>query len=110
MIEEVAEVLNSDRREYDVFARYGDEFCVLLPAVDEENARAIAARFVDSLQPQDFRLPDARKVTVSVGGAQWKRGVRRALVRCTRAGRQGPPVGKRVGARSSSLRSRLGCR
>ena len=70
LILQIAEALRERLRESDVLARLGgDEFAVLLPQVDEAQARCVAASLVEGLRGhargrRDRRL---RPVTASVG-------------------------------------------
>jgi diguanylate cyclase (GGDEF)-like protein len=72
VLEGVATCLGRCRREYDLLARTeGDEFALLLPGADVVAVRAVAARVLRSVASYDFELPEARRVSVCVGGACW---------------------------------------
>jgi diguanylate cyclase (GGDEF)-like protein len=73
VLETVAERLKYQKREYDVVARgESDSFLVLLPGADAVAARTVAVRMQKSVAEFDFQLADARKVSVTVGGAVWR--------------------------------------
>ncbi len=60
-----SEVLRQDRRPTDVVCRYGgEEFSVLLPHTDVENACIVAERIRAAIEATDF---DGLKVTSSIG-------------------------------------------
>jgi diguanylate cyclase (GGDEF)-like protein len=64
----VAEVLLEHVRFDDVVYRYGgEEFCILLPGADADDARGVAQRIVEAAR--QVPLPDGSHVTVSVGVA-----------------------------------------
>ena len=72
VLEQVAELLTSCRREYDVLGRYeADEFILLLPGADAVAAQTVAERMVRLVATHDYRLADSRSVSVSAGAAIW---------------------------------------
>ena len=72
VLEQVAELLTSCRREYDVLGRYeADEFILLLPGADAVAARTVAERMVRLVATHDYRLADSRSVSISAGAAIW---------------------------------------
>ena len=70
LLSELSRMIEAQVREYDVVARYaGDEFAVILPRTDTEQASAIGERVragTDGL-PQAAGLPGSETITVSVG-------------------------------------------
>ena len=70
LLTELSRMIEAQVREYDVVARYaGDEFAVILPRTDTEQASAIGERVragTDGL-PQAAGLPGSETITVSVG-------------------------------------------
>ncbi len=65
VLQKASEVLRQDRRPTDVVCRYGgEEFSVLLPHTDVENACIVAERIRAAIEATDF---DGLKVTSSIG-------------------------------------------
>ncbi|WP_172637477.1 sensor domain-containing diguanylate cyclase [Thioflavicoccus mobilis] len=75
VIEQIARIVESGRRETDIAARWGgDEFVVLLVDCDESDARRIAEGLRHRVE-QEVRVPDTdRPVTISTGVAAYRRG------------------------------------
>ena len=70
ILREVAKVLSSGRRGYDVVGRYGgEEFLVLLPQVDADEAMAVAERLRREVEGAVFRIASgtSTQVTISLG-------------------------------------------
>jgi diguanylate cyclase (GGDEF)-like protein len=69
----VADVLRREIREYDIPCRFGgEEFAVLLPAADEQEALAVAERIRREVAREDIEVPTSLTplhVTVSIGVA-----------------------------------------
>ncbi|SOY64669.1 GGDEF domain-containing protein [Cupriavidus taiwanensis] len=74
VLREVAQALDNSRRASDVAGRYGgEEFCVLCPATDEQQASALANRVLRKVHAID--LPGGRgHASVSIGVAQLRGG------------------------------------
>lgn len=68
LLKEIASELAATTRETDVAGRYGgDEFVVVLPDTDAEQARAVAERVAQSVRDAAARFDSERRVTASVG-------------------------------------------
>lgn len=72
VLRHVAQLLSRDRRREDVVVRIGgDEFAVLLPGTDHEQALAVARRLLDAIAATPVRCENRWiRVTLSVGVAQ----------------------------------------
>jgi diguanylate cyclase (GGDEF)-like protein len=75
ILRQAAHALMGDFREFDRVARYGgDEFVVILPNADIENAVVAAGRALQRMREVNF--PDgSRGVSASMGVAQWQAGM-----------------------------------
>jgi diguanylate cyclase (GGDEF)-like protein len=70
VLERVAELLRSGRRDYDVVARLAnDEFSILLPGADALAARAVADRIITTIAEAVSEDPDGPQLTLSIGVA-----------------------------------------
>jgi diguanylate cyclase (GGDEF)-like protein len=68
LLREIAEGLRRTTRETDVAGRYGgDEFLIILPDTDSEQARRVAERLAESVREAGRRFDTVRPVTASVG-------------------------------------------
>jgi diguanylate cyclase (GGDEF)-like protein len=68
LLKEIATSVASTTRTTDVAGRYGgDEFVVILPDTDAEQARAVAERVAQSVRDAAVRFDEARPVTASIG-------------------------------------------
>jgi diguanylate cyclase (GGDEF)-like protein len=68
LLKEIASELAATTRQTDVAGRYGgDEFVVVLPDTDFEQARAVAERVAQSVRDAAQRFDSERVVTASVG-------------------------------------------
>lgn len=68
LLKEIGDVLAATTRLSDVAGRYGgDEFVILLPDTDEEQARAVAERVTVGVRDVGARFDTARPITASVG-------------------------------------------
>ncbi len=68
VIEEVASVLGRRARETDVLARVGgDEFAIVLPHCDAEEARTVADAMVRAIREHEVGTEGVSRVTASVG-------------------------------------------
>jgi diguanylate cyclase (GGDEF)-like protein len=72
---EVAHRLRAAIRDIDLIFRVGgDEFVILLPALDADQAQAVAARIIDAIsQPFDVDHQQTLRIGVSIGGACFPR-------------------------------------
>ncbi|MDF1691854.1 MAG: diguanylate cyclase [Zhongshania sp.] len=76
-LKHVVNILNTNLREYDQVGRYGgEEFVVLLPATDQNEAWGVAERVRSAIQFQPTLVGDDISIdlTVSIGIAQFDRG------------------------------------
>lgn len=68
LLKEIATSVAATTRTTDVAGRYGgDEFVVVLPDTDSEQARAVAERVAQSVREAATRFDEARPVTASIG-------------------------------------------
>jgi diguanylate cyclase (GGDEF)-like protein len=68
LLQAIAEALRKTTRETDVAGRYGgDEFLVILPDTDAEQARRVAERLADSVREAGRQFDAAHPVTASLG-------------------------------------------
>lgn len=75
-LKHVVNILNTNLREYDQVGRYGgEEFVILLPATDRNEAWGVAERIRSAIQFQPTILSDELKIdlTVSIGIAEFDR-------------------------------------
>ena len=75
VLSEVARRLEKARREYDVLGRYGgDEFVFVLPSTDKVNALKVAARVLELVAKNEFKVPGIEhlpRLTASIGVASY---------------------------------------
>ena len=70
VLERVAELLRTGRRDYDVVARLvNDEYAILLPGADAVAARAVADRIQATIGDAVAEDPDGPQLTLSIGVA-----------------------------------------
>jgi diguanylate cyclase (GGDEF)-like protein len=68
LLRAIADALKRTTRETDVAGRYGgDEFLVILPDTDAEQARRVAERLADSVREAGRQFDAAHPVTASLG-------------------------------------------
>lgn len=68
----LGEILKASLRETDVVCRYaGDEFCIVLPDSERSGAKRAAEKIKDAVENYPFK----RKVTISLGVAQYESGI-----------------------------------
>ena len=67
-----ANVIKSGLREYDIASRYGgEEFCILLPQTNIEEAKIVAERMRSAVSEAELSVGDKKlKITISVGLAE----------------------------------------
>ncbi len=69
-LQTVADILNEEKRDEDIAARYGgDEFTLILPECDENGAMTVANRISKRIEREKLIAPDGTKVgiTISIG-------------------------------------------
>ena len=69
-LQTVANILEEEKRDEDIVARYGgDEFTIILPECDENGAQTVASRISKRIESEKLIAPDGSKVgiTISVG-------------------------------------------
>jgi len=69
ILKEVAEILRRNVRDSDIIARYGgDEFAIILPHADKEQAKKVAQRINCAIREKEFWYElNPIKITVSIG-------------------------------------------
>jgi diguanylate cyclase (GGDEF)-like protein len=71
VLEEMSEFLIKSTREVDVIIRWGgDEFLLLLPDTNEQNAKHIAQKIAENIKNHDFKTTEA--LTASYGVSQYR--------------------------------------
>lgn len=79
VIKEVARIIESETRDFDVAARYGgEEFIVVLNNSDIKRARLVSKRIVETVSRTSYNFKE--RVTVSIGIAQWDKDSRNELI------------------------------
>ena len=74
VLQEISKQIKQITREHDVFARVGgEEFSILLPRCELDNAIIQAERIRSSIERLDIQIPDngSLKTTVSIGVVTW---------------------------------------
>lgn len=69
-LQTIADILEEEKRDEDIAARYGgDEFTLILPECDENGAMAVANRISKRIEREKLIAPDGTKVgiTISIG-------------------------------------------
>lgn len=67
VIRAVAQVVRASCREIDLVGRFGgDEFAVVLPEADVQDAARVAERILAALEKEPFQAPDGSKVPISI--------------------------------------------
>uniref|UniRef100_UPI0040485B8B putative bifunctional diguanylate cyclase/phosphodiesterase n=1 Tax=Aliarcobacter sp. TaxID=2321116 RepID=UPI0040485B8B len=69
-LQTIADILEEEKRDEDIVARYGgDEFTIILPECDENGAHTVANRISQRIESEKLIAPDNTKVgiTISVG-------------------------------------------
>lgn len=73
LINSFVTVLTASVRSNDIICRYGgDEFCLIMPEIDRNNARLFMERIRNGIAGRDVEIKGSReslKLTVSIGGA-----------------------------------------
>lgn len=68
----VARLIQSKTRAYDHIGRWaGDEFILLLPGTNEEQARLIARRIMEAFEGQTFNLPGGERIRLRASIGAW---------------------------------------
>ena len=70
LLQTIADILEGEKRDEDIVARYGgDEFTIILPECDENGALTVANRISKRIENEKLIAPDGTKVgiTISVG-------------------------------------------
>ena len=68
-----ANVIKSQLREYDIPSRYGgEEFCILLPQTNIEEAKVVAERLRSAVEQEEVEIEGGQKIylTISIGLAE----------------------------------------
>lgn len=76
VLKNVAGVIQREVREYDIASRYGgEEFCILLPDTNLEEAEYVAKRLRSAVEKTDIEVPDlgVLNVTISVGVSRYEK-------------------------------------
>ena len=76
VLKNVANVISREVREYDIASRYGgEEFCILLPDTNIEEAEFVAQRLRAAVEKTDIDVPDlgVLNVTISVGVSKFEK-------------------------------------
>ena len=76
VLKNVANVISREVREYDIASRYGgEEFCILLPDTNIEEAEFVAQRLRTAVEKTDIDVPDlgVLNVTISVGVSKFEK-------------------------------------
>lgn len=69
VLSSVAEIVGSCLRQYDIFARIGgDEFAIMMPETDAENAKKISERVIEKVKDTVINAQGSKiRVTISMG-------------------------------------------
>ena len=68
VLQDFANTLKEQLRNYDLFGRYGgEEFAILLPGVDEESVKEIAERIRSTIESSSVDADPQIKYTISIG-------------------------------------------
>lgn len=68
ILKNISFVIKRNIRGSDIACRYGgEEFVVICPRQDLENGKKVAEKLRKAIERTNFKLPDERKITVSVG-------------------------------------------
>jgi len=115
VLKEFAALLQNEVRVYDIVARYGgDEFCIIFPETDKEEALETAERIRFSIEKHKFPLEDIilGGLTISTGLAAYPSGAKsmeelvlqadKALYKAKNAGRNLIRVAKSLDKRAMS--------
>lgn len=76
VLKNTAAVISREVREYDIASRYGgEEFCILLPDTNIEEAEFVAQRLRSAVEKTDIEVPDlgVLNVTISVGVSRFEK-------------------------------------
>ena len=66
-LQAVAQVLNEEKRDEDILARYGgDEFTLILPECDQNGAITVANRISHAIETTTLTAPDDREISITI--------------------------------------------
>ena len=66
-LQTVANILEEEKRDEDIVARYGgDEFTIILPECDENGAQTVASRISKRIESEKLIAPDGTKVGITI--------------------------------------------
>jgi diguanylate cyclase (GGDEF)-like protein len=66
-LQRIAKVLEEEKRDEDIIARYGgDEFTIILPECDSNGAMTVANRISSRMETEYLEAPDKQKVTLTL--------------------------------------------
>lgn len=70
---ELVNIIKNQKRETDIFARWGgEEFCLLIPNIDSRKAECLAEKYRNMVENHTF--PEVGKLTISLGVTEYLRG------------------------------------
>lgn len=102
VLKNVARILKTSLREIDLVGRYGgEEFSILLPDTEFDEAKIVSERLIQSVRNYDFKAYDQKfKITISIGVAVFP-GDGDTLIKLTEAADKGLYAAKERGRNRS---------